>query len=72
MEKITADKFEKWWFAGGQDIADEKFGNSITRKDIRRQPSFTFSSNEDNAYIEAVYEKAFAYAKKHPEWIKKR
>lgn len=51
--------FNKWWFdKGGEQIAFDKYGDKITEKDIKRQPSFKIFKNRENAITEAVWEKA--------------
>ena len=54
IKNMNRKQFEKWWFEGfGEEISFEKY--RITKKDIKKQPSFP----SDNAITEAIWEKAF-------------
>jgi hypothetical protein len=60
MKKMSSDQFEAWWFEkGGQDIADARFGKNITFKDIKKQPSYKLFKDKDNAFAEALWDKAY-------------
>lgn len=53
---MTREEFEFWWFElNGEEKSFEKYGNKISKADIRRQPSFP----SDNAITEAVWELAY-------------
>lgn len=59
MEKISKvnnlREFNEWWFGGGQETADEKYGKLVSLSLLKKQPSYP---NESNAYSEALWELA--------------
>ena len=53
--KFNLEEFNDWWFDGGEETADEEYGELVTKALLKKQPSYP---NEANAYSEALWELA--------------